>query len=230
MNQPNGNPRCSNFLIMDFETGGLSPRKNPATEFAGVWVESSDLSTIASYETLIKPYDNNLMYEKEALNLTGLSIERMVDEGQDVKMVVETIVKNSELANKDKQRGKKLIVVGHNIQFDIGFLQQIFKYAKVDMSKYFSGDKDYFGNFQPSYLDTLNISRAKFANQEDVVQFNLDAVCVLEDVDLVDAHRAMNDVLATKEVLLKYLQSLRSGGQGSEDSEFRFRNKFKFQF
>ena len=41
--------------------------------------------------------------------------------------------------------------------FDIGALQQLMNYAGLvaEFEKTFSGTKDYYGNFQPHYIDTL---------------------------------------------------------------------------
>ena len=50
------------------------------------------------------------------------------------------------------------MLVGQNIAFDIGFLQQLMNYAGLaaEFEKTFSGTKDYYGNFQPHYIDTLS--------------------------------------------------------------------------
>lgn len=59
----------------------------------------------------------------------------------------------------------KPVLVGQNIAFDIGFLQQLVNYAGLaaEFEKTFSGSRDYYGNFQPHYIDTLALGRLAFA-------------------------------------------------------------------
>ena len=63
-------------------------------------------------------------------------------------------------------RYKKPILVGHNITFDIGFIQQTFKDCKIDLSKYIAGEKDFFGNFFPTFIDTIHISKLALGHDD----------------------------------------------------------------
>lgn len=223
----NSNPRVDSYLICDFETGGFSSRKNLALEFAGIWVDSTDFHEIGRYEALILPFSENLTIEPKALEANGIQLEDLADNGVEVSEVVSNIIRLTQESNKGKMRGKKTILVGQNITFDIGFFQQIFKHTKQDISKYFSGQEDFYGNFQPRYFDTMDIGRSKYAQDEQKTAFSLKDLCQYEQVDLIDAHRAMNDVEATKELFIKYMLALRSGA-GSGDV-YSFRKDFKFQ-
>jgi len=223
----NSNPRIDNLLIMDFETGGFESKKNLALEFAGIWVESTDFREIARFESLILPYSDTLTIEPKALESNGIKLEDLAENGIEVTEVVKKIIELTELSNKGKMRGKKTILVGQNIMFDIPFLQQIFSLTKQDLSKYFSGNKDYFGNFIPAYIDTQYLGRLKYAQDEQKTAFSLGNLCAYEQVDLIEAHRAMNDVEATKGVIVKYLLALREGSGSGET--YSARKNFKFQ-
>jgi DNA polymerase III alpha subunit (gram-positive type) len=94
------------------------------------------------------------------------------------------------------------------------------------MSKYFTGSKDFYGNFQPAYFDTQYMGRAKYALDENKTAFNLKSLCEYESVDLIDAHRAMADTESTLELFKKYISALRNGQSGQL---FNPRKDFKFQ-
>lgn len=204
---------------MDFETGGYFSQKNAITEFAGIWIESDDMSEIDRFDSLLKPYDDSLIYTPEALKATNIKLEMLVD-GCETSELVEIICLITEEANKSKTKHKKTILVGHNIGFDIGFLQAVFKREKVDLSKFFAGYIDYEKNFQPSYIDTMYLSR----NKNPLLNTHtLTDACIREDVELSGAHRAMNDVEATLDLFKKYSFLFRNGTSDlSEDDNFKY--------
>lgn len=226
------NKQSENFLIFDFETGGLSAHKNPALEFAGIWVRSSDLTEICRYEAIIKPWyqQGELEVTPKALEVNGLNLKE-IEEGVYVKEVVENIIECCKKANEGK-RFKKCLPVGHNVDFDIAFLNQIFMASKKkdELSKCFSGKKDYFNNFNPARFDTQYLSRARYANDVEKPAFDLHSACGYEEVELFDGHRAMNDVIATKELFIQYLKYLRGSGTEADSQTSTFRSKFKFNF
>ena len=44
----------------------------------------------------------------------------------------------------------------------------------AEFEKTFSGTKDYYGNFQPHYIDTLVMGRLAFAADPEVTSYKLD--------------------------------------------------------
>lgn len=72
------------------------------------------------------------------------------------------------------------IVVAHNVQFDFAFLKEQFE-------------------IEPKfYYDTLTISRALYPDEKS---HKLGDICERSNISLEGAHRALNDVYATVEVL-----------------------------
>ena len=215
------------YVIIDFETGGVDPKLNPVTEFAGICVDGDTFNQVASYETLFNYY-SELEYTEGAIKATGITHE-IISTGAKFKDAMTGII---DFFEKSKIHGNsaqhKPILVGHNITFDIGFLQQIFAYAKKDMSKYFQGKEDYFGNFQPMYLDTLLLSRFKWGNDETMPNYKLETCIEKADLELNDAHRAMNDVKATVELLSYFGSNIRSNGSSTESVKTRIRDYFRF--
>ena len=97
---------------------------------------------------------------------------------------------------------KDSILVAHNASFDFSFL-----------SAQFGIDPEYF-------YDTLSLSRIAFPQEK---KHNLETVCGRLNVSLEGHHRALNDAMATAEVLKRLLtdhdmwrniNTLHTGGRG----------------
>lgn len=80
------------------------------------------------------------------------------------------------------------VLVAHNASFDIAFLSR--------------QGKENFYLFDNEVLDTLALARGKLPSQR---QHNLGALCKYFNIELVDAHRALNDTVATAKVMIKLL-------------------------
>jgi DNA polymerase III alpha subunit (gram-positive type) len=219
------------YIIFDFETGGLSGKKNAATEIAMLCIDGETLEEVGRYESYIKPYIG-YDYDQKALDFTGNSMDKLHKQGKDLKVVVDEMVIKVKEWHKatTSTHTKKPILVGHNShKFDRVFLQQIFKETKNDL-KIFEGDEDFYGNWQPAILDTLWLSRACFAKTE-LTSFTLTNTIQKAGLEIVDAHKAINDVIATKDFLIYCLTHLRAELTSMGNVEqVRIRDKFRLQF
>ena len=220
------------YIVLDFETGGLDGSKNPITEIGMLCIDGKDLMEIGRFDSYIKPYIG-YEYDKKALEFTGTTLEKLDREGRDLKEVmIEVANLMKEWHNKTSNtHTKKPILVGHNIQFDISFLQQCFKEAKLDISKYLDGKMDFHGKYYPHFIDTMTLSKLTFGGDDNFTSFKLGNCIQGAGQTLVDAHKAINDVVATKELLIYFVNKLRSDsvsvGEGS--GKIRFREKFQLQ-
>lgn len=97
------------FTVLDLETTGLNAKKNAITEVTAIQFQNG--KEIAKYSTLIKPAE---AIPEEVELLTGITND-MVKSAPALVMVL------SELAGFV---GESPLVVGHNVQFDIGFLRE----------------------------------------------------------------------------------------------------------
>lgn len=222
--------RVNPFIVLDYETGGLIAAKNAITEIAMIGVSGETLQEVGRYESYVYPYLYE--YDQKALDYTGITMDKLYDKGKDLKtVVVEMAEKFDEWYKKtSNSRYKKPILVGHNITFDIGFIQQTFKDCKIDLSKYIAGEKDFFGNFFPTFIDTIHISKLALGHDDTMTSYKLTNCCMKMGVDLTDAHKAMNDVEATKELLIKYVNKLRSVGGDESVNKIRLRDHHHFQY
>ena len=238
-----------NYIIcFDFETGGLDPKKHAVTQIAMEVLDPVNLSPIAKYESYVLPYskpkkktgsrivkknerDNEELYEytEKALDFTNITMDLLDDVGKHIEDVCEGIVDIFKKANPQNNRSYKPILLGQNVKFDIGFLQQISERCGIDLSKYLNGDIDFYGNFQPTYIDTLDLSKQRFAEDKTVTSHKLGLMCNKLDIELVNAHEASADVRATSEIFKIYMESIRNSSSISIDNKEKTRNGFHFK-
>lgn len=204
-----------NFLIYDIETGGFSATKNPIMEFAMIAL-NHNLEEKERLEFFVKPYDD-LIIEVGALKANGIPIQKVSDEGIDIKEVVQKI----EFFIKkytNKGIGKKPVLIGHNIKkFDNKFLTFVFKKFEKDFESYFS-----------NFIDTMEWGRWKYGYKEILANFKLGTCCAKEDISIPNAHRAMNDTEANTKLFINYMNSLRSGVLGVREEVKNSRSNFYF--
>lgn len=204
-----------NYFVTDLETGGLITKEDgipPITEIAICVVNGEDLSDLAEYSVLVKPYTDLSKYTKQALEVSNITIDMLEKEGKDSFQVIKeltTFIKK--YSNK-----KKSILVGHNIDlFDLPILDKFFKDHNEDLSKYIE---------YKSTIDTMWWARFY---KPSMSKFNL-GVCLEElSIDLQQAHRALNDTRGTKSMFIKFMSNLR-GLSSSEEIIKKKRVRFQF--
>lgn len=236
-----------NFIVFDVETGGLDKKNNlhaimcPITEIALVGYQFDTLNEIDRYSSYIKGrYANNkyigysILHDQEyqdgAIKATGITREILEEKGQDYKKVCNDIIELFEKTHSGS-RYHNTMLVGHNVNYDIPFLQYLFKICKKDLSKYIQGYYNHEAQFTPAFFDTMYLSR--FKSLDESQKHNLLDTSMREGVELIDAHAALNDVLATAEVFKKYIRLLRNGKEGSvmqESESNSFRKSFAFEY
>lgn len=210
--------KINSYVLIDFETGGLDKKNRlhsqnyPITEVAALAIDGVNLDEIVRYDNLVKPYDNKLIYDPEAARATGITRAMCERDGVGLREVVNDLCKVFDEANLYRSKTARPLLVAHNWNFDRQFLQDIFRRAQVDLSKYVSGEVDHYGNFIPDGIDTIMLCKMLQAQVTDKdTKFKLQDCCYRAGVDFVDGHRAMNDVVPMTD-LFRYLATrLRSG-------------------
>lgn len=186
--------------MFDVETGGLDETKNPITQYAAVVLDGKTLKEIDRWETFIRPY-GDLTIEQRALDHTMVSMAD-INKGLSVEKFIDTAITFWEqymVRGRTREQGR-LIPVGHNVTFDLRFIN----YALA-----FCGKPNIEQWMYPNFIDTLVLSKLAFGVKGDE-KINLGAVCALTKIKLTDAHGAMNDTLATTELLRYFMRQLRS--------------------
>lgn len=200
------------IITYDLETGGLKPTENAVAEIACFPFQTENLSDLESYNSLIRPYSDVYTYTEGALKANGLTMNK-IKSGEDSKKVIGELC---EYFTKYK-RGRNLpILAGHNIQkFDNLFLEELFKFHKKDLWKFVN--KDFF-------IDTMWWARLKWFESSN---YKLGTCCDNANIELIDAHRAVNDTIANKDLAKDFIKSLRGNGD-SLITEKRYRDSFEF--
>lgn len=200
-----------NFVVFDTETTGLVALKNSIIEIACCSFDHS-LTDLKEFESgVMKVYDNREI-QQGALDANGITREQLSN-GRDPAVVVKELIK---YLSSLKVGNAKPVLCGHNADsFDIPFLDNMFSVFKEDLSKYVNT------NFT---IDTMWWARCK---REEQTNYKLGTCCELENIELIDAHRAITDTRATKELVKTFLRGLKSEATAGS-KENRYRTKFQF--
>lgn len=223
------------YVILDFETGGLPKNGKSAgsvyaaTEVAMLCVHGDTLQEVGRYESYIKPYLYE--YDPKALQFTGTTFEKLNKYGKDIKEVGQDIVERLKewRTLTSNTHTKKPILVGHNVMYDIPFLQQISKESKCPLNTLLEGDPDFYNNFQPRYIDTILQSKLVWGADDSMTSYTLTSCITKAGGIITDAHKAINDVIATKDLLISIINRARSEASTTEKkSDIRVRDHFQF--
>lgn len=242
MAAPTVSPKIYTALVLDFETGGLDCAKAACTQIAVQAVRLDNWQVLERYASYIAPYNRQELgagkrkvlrskreieqqdagipmdYEQVALQYSGITMEMLRSRGVPLKEVAEEVIAIARRAALSKGAQSKPVLIGQNITFDIGFLQQMMAYAGLqkEFAQALAGTTDFYGNFCPHYIDTIDLGRLALAHDPGVTSYKLELLCEHLGIELDDAHDADADVTATLSVAAVCSARLRSGeGEGS---------------
>ena len=173
--------RKHNFAFVDIESTGLNLFKHEIIEIGWV-ITTPDLKVIEEFELKIKPeriedadpVSIKVNKYNEAEWKDGLSLEKAI-----------------KIFNK---KVKDCIMVGHNVAFDVGFLESAFNKTKIVNTMHYHR------------LDTIAIAWAKLHNDLDFEHFSLRELCLRFDIKNERAHSALSDARATFELYKKLME------------------------
>ncbi len=178
------------YLIFDTETTGLPHNKTaPLTDLDNwprlvqiAWQLHSDKGSLLSqHNYLVKPDGFDIPFKAEQVH--GISTKRALEEGQDLTTVLELLFHDL---------SQTLLLVGHNIEFDINIIGAEFIRQKLDPEKFLKLSK----------LDT-GLCATEFCQLQGGLGGKLKMPTLLElhkklfNRDFGDAHDASYDVAAT---------------------------------
>ena len=158
------------YVVLDVETTGLNPAKDKLLEIGAARIIDGEVSE--TYSTLI---DTGVPVPPRIQELTGIT-----DEMQKTGKKAETAIREF------VEFCGNLPVLGHNVQFDFGFLKQT--------------AVNYGLAFEKQALDTLKIARRVLP---DIPSRKLPDMCRYYQVNPGNSHRALDDALACHEILWK---------------------------
>lgn len=204
----------SNYIIFDCETGGFSEKENPITQIALLCIDDK-LNELDRFETFIAPY-NDLKITPEALQATGLKMSD-INNGVSSKKAVELITKFFKDNMPKNHPAFRPVIIGHNVAFDIKFVSELFSIHKKDFSD--------IRNDNP--IDTMTLMKMFKPN---ISSLKLEVCCDEVGIELPDAHKAMNDVIATTDLFRVLTKKFRTNKSKNSDDSEQTKSRVKFQF
>jgi len=185
------------FFWVDTETTGLDPVKNGIIQIAGMMYV--DGKKVESFNLKCKPHPDDEI-EDEALkknNTTREEIEAYPDPS-DVYYELDDML-GKHVNRFDKM--DKFFAAGKNVRFDLNFLHQFFlKNGKPHPKQDCMGNPFFFSyvNSATFEVESLAMLYELKKGKKLFSSYKLQALCDAMDVPLINAHDALADIQATR--------------------------------
>lgn len=168
-------PEPLDFVVLDVETTGLDPTKgDEVIEIAAQKIHGRDV--VGEFVSLVK---STKPIPAEATKIHGITQADIDAAGKDVVDVVPELV--TFIGNA--------VIVGHNVQFDLGFINEHLKRLNLPP-------------LTNQAIDTLEIAKRYLI----LASYRLSNVATYLKVPQPSAHRALVDVITTREVFYKLIE------------------------
>lgn len=188
------------YLAIDTEFTGQHPHKNALVEIAMLALDQ-DLNEIAHYQTLVQ-VPAGFEITKESMHINKLDLNKVESDGISYEKLVKQITKFVRRYFSDKP-----ILLAHFIPMDFAYLNYIF--GSVDKDKLFWKDLIGHSTIDTKVLaNTINLLQIRKGQEPIFKSTSLSSPGGLTDVLGItdyEAHTALGDARATKEVLIKLL-------------------------
>ncbi|MCR5742942.1 MAG: PolC-type DNA polymerase III [Lachnospiraceae bacterium] len=163
------------YVAFDIETTGFSPVKDKIIEIGAVKIKDGEV--IDRFNVFVDP---QIPIPARITELTSIT-DAMVAGAETIEVVLPKFLEFS----------KDCVMVAHNADFDMGFMTQ--------------KAKEQGFVFEPTYVDTLGMSRAKLTH---LSRFKLDVVAKDLDVVLESHHRAVDDAECCGYIFIKLMERI----------------------
>ncbi len=160
------------LVVVDVETTGTDPKLADLVEIAAVKVKGGAVTD--RWSTLVNP--GRPIVGHQMHGITDADVAKAPTPAKAVAQALDFI--------------GDALVVGHNVGFDLAFLEEALPVARFEPGR---------------YLDTLTIAREGYP---DVGQYKLETLSAFFGVDLSQNHRALPDAEATAALLLWFAGDL----------------------
>lgn len=179
------------FVVLDLETSGASPKSGSAiTEIGAVKVCGGQV--LGTFKTFVNPGTPLSPFITE---LTGITDEMLIDAPK-----IESVLP---LLFEFLGSEKSTVFVAHNAPFDLSFLK-----ASAALHGYM------WPNFR--VIDTVKAARFVLT-KDDVANYQLGTLAVYFRTEIAPNHRALDDALATVDVLHGIIERMGTFGITTTD-------------
>ena len=167
------------FIVFDLETTGFSNKNDKITEIGAVKVENFKI--VDRFSQLINP-EKDISYKVQ--ELTGITNDLIKDK----PTIEEILPKFIEFIGDS-------VLVAHNADFDMGFMQQKCREQNIE--------------FKNTSVDTLTLARTLLPHMK---RFRLNLIAKELGIPLLNHHRAVDDAEATAHIFIKFLEMIKKKG------------------
>ena len=238
-------------FVLDFETGGLDPQKCAATQLSVHAVRLDTFEVMETFNMYFFPYDYKrmekpekkvlkskydmenkpMLYEDKALEYSDITMDMLMENGVNLDEACAYLIEFIRRNTFNVSKNCKPILVGQNILFDLGFLQQILLYTDKygDFVKMVRCVKDYWGNYQPYYVDTIILCQLAMSHDKSMTSWRLEMEAERLGIDLDDAHDADADVTATREIFATLSSRMRNEENGNYITKKKEKTRIHFK-
>ena len=162
-----------NVIVFDVESTGTDVTEDEIIQIAAVKINSKG-EVIDSFEKFLK----NKKSVEGSYKVHGFSDEFLQEKGEDKNKVL----------NEFLEFSKDSIIVGHNVQYDINILPSELSRNRLEGPKF------------KAFYDTLDIYRRFHTKLQN---YKLETLSRVFNTDNKPSHDAMDDILATKDLLVR---------------------------
>ena len=122
------------YGILDLETTGTDSSFHEIIEISLFILNSNDFTIVNRFTSRLCP-QHTARIEPEIINITGITLDTMLSSPSQVQV-------RGAFLNfwQEALDGEKILLIGQNIQFDIGFLKEFLQYQFEDIFAYYSID------------------------------------------------------------------------------------------
>lgn len=167
----------NNIIVFDVESTGVDVTEDEIIQIAAIKINKYGEVT-EKFEKFLK----NKKSVKSSEHVHGFSDKFLRENGEDKEVVLKEFIEFS----------KDAIIVGHNVQFDINILTS-------ELSRLNLGKVKFKG-----FFDTLDIYKRFYSN---LPNHKLDTLSRIFETVNKPSHDAMDDILATKELLVMAIKN-----------------------